>query len=303
MSPTLVVITGPTAVGKTTLCVDLAQHFNTEIVNADSRQFFKELSIGTAKPTVEEMQGVVHHFVNSLSISQTYNATNYEHDVLSLLNQLFKQYKIVILTGGSGLYIDAVCNGFDEDIPAGDENLRKELEELYNKYGIEVLQQKLEQLDPNLYKTIDLNNVKRMYRAIEVCILSQNSFSSLRVGKVQGRPFNILKIALNRDKEELYSRINQRVDLMMQNGLLEEVKRVADYKNHNALKTVGYTELFNYLDNKISLDEAVDKIKVNTRRYAKKQLSWFNKSNDYKWFNPSEKEVLIEYIESKILNN
>jgi len=300
MLPTLVVITGPTAVGKTALCVDLAQHFNTEIISADSRQFFKELSIGTAKPTTEEMKGVTHHFVDSHSITQTYNATNFENDVLTLVKELFKTNPILILTGGSGLYIDAVCNGFDDDIPEGDEQLRNELEELYNKYGIEVLQEKLKQLDPNFYNTIDLNNVKRLYRAIEVCTLSPKSYTSLRVGKTKNRPFNIIKIALNRDKEELYDRINQRVDMMMQNGLLDEVKNVLPFKNHNALKTVGYTELFNYLDNQITLDEAVEKIKVNTRRYAKKQLSWFNKSNDYSWFHPNDKEKIIQYLDSII---
>lgn len=300
MQPTLVVITGPTAVGKTDLCVELAKHFNTEIISADSRQFFKELSIGTAKPTIEEMQGVVHHFVNSHSISQTYNATNFEHDVLTLLNQLFKKYKLVILTGGSGLYIDAICNGFDDDIPEGNEQLRNELEKLFNKYGIEILQEKLKQLDPDFYNTIDLNNVKRLYRAIEVCTLSPKSYTSLRVGKTKKRPFNIIKIALNRDKVELYDRINQRVDMMMQHGLLEEAKQITPFKNHNALKTVGYTELFNYLDDKLTFDEAVEKIKVNTRRYAKKQLSWFNKSNDYTWFHPNDKEKIIQHIDSII---
>jgi len=296
MLPSLVVITGPTAVGKTNLCVELAQYFNTEIINADSRQFFKELSIGTAKPTTEEMQNIPHHFVNSHSINQTYNATNFEQDVLALLNNLFKTYPIVILTGGSGLYIDAVCNGFDENIPEGNQQLRAELEQLYNKYGIEVLQEKLKQLDSDFYQEIDLNNVKRLYRAIEVCMLSNSSYKELRQGIKQNRPFNIIKIALKRDKEELYNRINQRVDLMMQNGLLDEVKRVLPYRTHNALKTVGYTEMFDYLDGTLLLPDAIDKIKVNTRRYAKKQLAWFNKSNDYTWFHPSEKDKIITFI-------
>lgn len=298
MKPTLVVITGPTAVGKTNLCVELAQHLNTEIINADSRQFFKELSIGTAKPTNEEMKNVPHHLVNSHSINQTYNATNFEQDVLALLNKLFKTYPLVILTGGSGLYIDAVCNGFDENIPEGNEQLRTELEQLYNKYGIELLQEKLKQLDPDFYQEIDLKNINRLYRAIEVCLLSNGSYKQLRQGIKQNRPFNIIKIALNRDKEELYNRINQRVDLMIQNGLIDEVKQVLPYRTHNALKTVGYTELFDYLDEKLSLPEAIDKIKVNTRRYAKKQLAWFNKSNDYNWFHPNETEKIISFINS-----
>lgn len=298
MKPTLVVITGPTAVGKTNLCVELAQHFNTEIINADSRQFFKELSIGTAKPTKEEMKNIPHHFVNSHSITQTYNATNFEQDVLALLNKLFKTYPLVILTGGSGLYIDAVCNGFDENIPEGNEQLRTELEQLYNKYGIEILQEKLKQLDPDFYQEIDLKNINRLYRAIEVCLLSNSSYKQLRQGIKQNRPFNIIKIALNRDKEELYNRINQRVDLMIQNGLIDEVKQVLLNRTHNALKTVGYTELFDYLDEKLSLPEAIDKIKVNTRRYAKKQLAWFKKSNDYNWFHPDETEKIISFINS-----
>lgn len=300
MNPTLLVITGPTAVGKTALCVDLAKHFETEIISADSRQFFKDLSIGTAKPTFEEMQHVTHHFVDSHSITQAYNATNFEHDVLGLLTTLFKKHSIVILTGGSGLYIDAVCNGFDDNIPEGNEQIRTELEQLYNKYGIELLQEKLKQLDPEYYNTIDLSNIKRLYRAIEVCLLSSTSFTNLRQGKKQTRPFNIIKIALNRDKEELYHRINLRVDIMMDAGLLNEAKQVFKYRNHNALKTVGYAELFNYLDGFCTLEEAVEKIKVNTRRYAKKQISWFNKSNDYSWFHPEKNEQIIEFIEASI---
>lgn len=301
MPNTLIVITGPTAVGKTNLCVELAQHFNSEIINADSRQFFKELCIGTAKPTAEEMKNIPHHFVNSHSITESYNATNYEQDVLTLLTELFKKYPLVILTGGSGLYIDAVCNGFDENIPEGNEQLRKELEELYQKYGIELLQEKLKQLDPEFYQEIDLNNIKRLYRAIEVCMLSSNSYKELRQGIKKPRSFNIIKIALNRDKEELYSRINQRVDMMMQNGLFEEVKQVSEYRNHNALKTVGYNELFDHLDGKCSLPEATEKIKVNSRRYAKKQISWFNKSNDYSWFHPNQTNKIINYINSVII--
>ncbi len=301
MKPTLVVITGPTAVGKTSLCVELAQHYNTEIISADSRQFFKELTIGTAKPTQCEMQHVTHYFINSHSITQNYNATNFEQDVLKLLKTLFQTHKIVIMTGGSGLYIDAVCNGFDENIPEGNEKIRTELEQLYNKYGIELLQEKLKQLDPEFYQEIDLNNIKRLYRAIEVCILSSNSYKELRQGIKKSRPFNIIKIALNRDKEELYSRINQRVDVMMENGLLEEVKQVNEYRNHNALKTVGYTELFDHFDGKCSLSEAIEKIKVNSRRYAKKQIAWFNKSNDYKWFHPNQTNKIINYINSIII--
>tara|TARA_R110001592_G_scaffold177751_1_gene418145 strand:- start:511 stop:1419 length:909 start_codon:yes stop_codon:yes gene_type:complete len=300
MHPTLVVITGPTAVGKTGLCVELAQHFNCDIISADSRQFFKELSIGTAKPSPQEMQNVTHHFVDSHSINTPYNVNDFEQDVLKLLPQLFKQNPIVILTGGSGLYIDAICEGFDDDLPQGNEHIRKSLEDLYHKYGIEILQEKLKQLDPIFYQEIDLSNLKRLYRAIEVCILSGKTYSELRQGIKQKRPFRIIKIALNRDKEELFNRINLRVDLMMKDGLLEEVKQVEKYRNENALKTVGYRELFDFLDKKLSLEEAVEKIKVNTRRYAKKQIAWFNRNNDYKWFHPNEKELIISYIQTQL---
>ncbi len=299
-SPALVVITGPTAVGKTNLCIELAQHFNCEIISADSRQFFKELSIGTAKPSEEEMHGIVHHFINSHSIQENYNVTDFEQDTLKLLKNLFKQKPIVILTGGSGLYIDAICNGFDEDLPKGDEEIRNQLELLYNKYGIEILQEKLKQLDPDFYNEIDLSNVNRLYRAIEVCILSKQPYSKLRLGKKQNRLFKILKIALNRDKEELYNRINQRVDIMMQQGLLEEVKSVISYRNKNALKTVGYRELFDYFDGKCELEFAIEKIKVNTRRYAKKQLVWFNRTEEYNWFHPNQKNEIIEFIEKEL---
>lgn len=300
MHSTLVVITGPTAVGKTKLCVEIAQHFKCDIISADSRQFFKELSIGTAKPTPEEMQNVTHHFVDSHYIKEPYNVNDFEQDVLRLLPQLFKQNSIVILTGGSGLYIDAICDGFDNDLPQGDKAIRIELEKLYNKYGIEILQEKLKQLDPTFYQEIDLSNLKRLYRAIEVCLLSGKPYSELRQGIKQKRPFNIIKIALNRNKEELYNRINLRVDLMMKNGLLEEVKEVEEYRNENALKTVGYRELFDFLDKKLSLEEAIEKIKINTRRYAKKQNAWFNRNNDYKWFHPSEKDNIKTYIESQL---
>lgn len=300
MLPLLVVITGPTAVGKTKLCVKIAQHFNTEIISADSRQFYKELSIGTAKPIPEEMKNIPHHFINNLSISEEYNANDFEKDALKLLKQLFNRHKIVILTGGSGLFIDAICNGFDADLPGADQNIRLKLENLYNKYGIEILQEKLKQLDPEFYKEIDLSNVKRLYRAIEVCIISNKPYSELRQGKQQERPFRILKVALNREKEELFDRINQRVDLMIESGLIEEVKSVIKYKNHNALKTVGYTEIFEHLDGEITLDKSIKNIKTNTRRYAKKQINWFNKSNDYRWFKPSQEKEIIELIQSNI---
>ncbi len=296
MTPLLVVITGPTAVGKTDLCVKIAKHFNTEIISADSRQFYKELSIGTAKPSLEEMDGVKHHFIDSLSIHTDYNVNDFEKEALDLLVKLFKEHKLVILTGGSGLFIDAICKGFDDELPEGDETIRKELENLYNKYGIKILQDKLKQLDPEFYHEIDKGNVKRLYRAIEVCILTGKPYSELRKGKKQSRPFKILKIALNRDREELFYRINQRVDLMMKQGLLDEVKSVFNYQNKNALKTVGYREIFDFLNGKCDIDAAIEKIKVNSRRYARKQLTWFNKDEEYNWFHPNQKDEIINLI-------
>lgn len=300
MRPTLLVVTGPTAVGKTKLCVELAEHFNCDIISADSRQFFKELSIGTAKPTPKETKSIKHHFINSHSIQDDYNVNDFEKDVLALLLDLFKKNNIVILTGGSGLYIDAICDGFDDNLPEGNDKIRKELEQLYNKYGIEILQEKLKQLDPDFHKEIDLSNLNRLYRALEVCILSKQPFSKLRSGKKQKRNFNIIKIGLNRDKEELYARINERIDLMMEQGLLSEVERVEKYRDKNALKTVGYREIFEYLDNKCDLAFAIEKIKVNSRRYAKKQLVWFNKKNDYTWFHPNQKNEIITHIEKQL---
>jgi tRNA dimethylallyltransferase len=300
---TLVVITGPTAVGKTTLCVDIAKHFGTEIISADSRQLYKELAIGTAKPTKEEMNGIPHHFVNSHSINENFNVNDFEKEALKILEQLFQKHNVVLLTGGSGLFIDILCNGFDEEIPTSSIKIREEINSLYNKYGITVLQEKLKQLDPQFYKEIDLNNYKRLERAIEICLLTGKPNSELRQGIKQKRPFNILKIGLERDREELFSRINDRVDIMTKGGLLDEVKSVETYKNHNALKTVGYTELFSFLEDELSLKEAIEKIKVNSRRYAKRQIAWFTKSGDYKWFHPDNKDAILTFIKNKITSS
>lgn len=299
MQPTLFVIAGPTAVGKTALSVQLAKLFNAEIISADSRQFFKELSIGTAKPTLQEMQGVKHHFIDSHSILQEVNVTDYEKAVIALLDNLFKTHKIVILTGGSGLYIDAICNGFDDDLPEGNANIRAELEQVLQKYGIGLLQEKLKQLDPIFYNEIDLHNKKRLFRAIEVCMLAKQPYSKLRKGKQQTRKFNIIKIALNRPKEELNKRINQRVDEMVNVGLLQEVENLIPFKNKNALNTVGYKELFDYFEQKTTNEQAIEKIKVNTRRYAKRQIAWFERSADYTWFHPNQQKEIIQFLKAK----
>ncbi len=293
--PLLIVLTGPTAIGKTALSISLAKALNTEIISSDSRQFYREMSIGTAKPTSEEMDGVPHHFIDNLSIHDRYNVSMYEHEVLDCLNTLFKQHKSVIMTGGSGLYIDAVCQGIDE-LPDPDIALRKELQDTLDHQGIEVLQARLQQLDPDYYATVDKQNPKRLMRAIEVCETSGQSYSSLRTATKKERPFRILKIALNMDREQLFNRINQRVDIMMEQGLLEEVKQLIPYQNINALNTVGYKELFKYLNNNISLEQAVTDIKTNTRRYAKRQLTWLKKDTAYAWFHPKDVTEILNHV-------
>lgn len=300
MQPTLLVIAGPTAVGKTALSIQLAQHFKTEIISADSRQFYKEISIGTAKPSLAEMQGIKHHFIHSHSINNEINVNNYEIEVISLLNDLFKTHKIVILTGGSGLYIDAVCDGFDDNLPEANSIIRAELEQLHQKYGIGILQEKLNQLDPVFYSEIDLQNTKRLIRAIEVCMLSKQPYSTLRKGKKQLRNFKVIKIALNLPKDELNQRINKRVDGMIKTGLLEEAKAMLPFKTKNALNTVGYKELFGYFENKLTIEQAIEKIKVNTRRYAKRQIAWFDRAADYTWFNPNQKKEIVAFINKTI---
>lgn len=302
---TLIVIAGPTAVGKTSLSITLAKHFSCPIISADSRQFFKEITIGTAKPSTDEMQGVVHYFIDSHSITDNYNVGKFEKDVLELLNELFKNHEQVIMVGGSGLYIDAVCNGFDE-LPEADENIRKQINSLMTTEGIDGLQQLLKKLDPVYYEQVDKQNPQRLSRALEVCLVSGKSYSSFRKETIKKRDFQIIKIGLTTSREVLYQRINDRVDQMMKDGLLDEVKRVEKYKHLNALQTVGYKELFDYLnETNISenpeqqqlLTKAVELIKQNTRRFAKRQLTWFRRDEQLKWFEPHEIPSILTYIE------
>jgi len=278
----LIVIVGPTAIGKTTFSIRLAQLLNTEIISADSRQFYKEMSIGTAKPSNEELSAVPHHLVGNISINQNYSAGKFEQDALSLIEEKFKVHNALVMVGGSGLYINAVCNGID-DIPA-DENIKNHLIEQHKKEGLEPLLNQLKQLDEAYYHVVDKSNPSRIIRALEVCLASRKTYSSFRENTKKQRPFNIIKIGLEATREIIYNNINQRVELMMQNGLLEEVKALYNFKHLNALQTVGYSELFDYLDQKISLEEAIEKIKQNTRNYAKRQLTWFKKNNDITWF-------------------
>lgn len=300
-TPYLVSLVGPTAVGKTSLAIKLAQHFNTEILSADSRQFFKELNIGTAKATIEEQKAARHHFINNRSISEDYNASDFEKEAIAFLDQFYQQHSIAIMCGGSGMYVDAILKGFDDHLPSADPQLRERLQQVFEKKGIESLQKKLLELDPVFYEKVDRSNPKRLLRAIEVCLLSGQAYSSLRKGEKQARNFKVIKIGIERDRKELYERINKRVDIMLQEGLLDEVKSLSAYQDKNALKTVGYQELFAFLRGECSFETAVDKIKVNSRRYAKRQLTWFKKDSEVKWFQADAIPEIIEYIRNRFI--
>ena len=296
---TLIVVVGPTAIGKTALSIVLAQHFATEIISADSRQFFKEMEIGTAKPSAEELSSATHHFINSHHIDTLFSIGDFETEVLQLTANLFENRETLIMVGGSGLYIDAVCNGLDQ-LPDTDLNVREELNTLLMTHGIAEIRKQLEQADPEYYAKVDQFNPQRMIRGLEFFLSTGEKFSGYMTNNRKSRPFNVVKIGLNTDRALLYDRINSRVDLMMKNGLLEEVQQLTPYRDLNALKTVGYTELFNYLEGTITLEEAIDKIKQNTRRFAKRQLTWFRKDNQIHWFEPNEDLEVINYLENTL---
>jgi tRNA dimethylallyltransferase len=295
----LIVVVGPTAVGKTDLCVRLARHYQTEIISADSRQFYREMSIGTAKPTAEEQQGIAHHFIDSHRITEEYNAGAYEQDVLTLLQELFKSKQAVILTGGSGLYVRAVCEGMDE-MPDTDPAIREQLTATYQQQGMAPLLEQLQQVDPAYHERVDKANPQRVIRALEVCLSSGMPYSSFRKQEQRERPFQIIKIGLNRDREELYARIDRRMDQMLEQGLLEEARSLYPYRHHNALQTVGYKEIFDYLEGRYDWEEAVRLLKRNSRRYAKRQLTWFHKYPDYTWFHPDQLDEIIAYIDARM---
>lgn len=292
---TLVVITGPTAVGKTELCIGLAKHYGIPIINADSRQIYRELRIGTARPTDEQLKEVRHYFVGSISIDDYYNASMYEQDVLQVLEQEFRHAPIQLLTGGSMMYIDAVCNGID-DIPTVRDDIRQEMKRRYAEEGLDALCEDLKRLDPEHWAVVDRKNYRRVIHALEICYQTGQTYTSFRKQEKKLRPFRIVKIGLNREREELYTRINQRVDQMMAEGLLDEVRQMADKRQHNALNTVGYKEMFNYLDGTWTLEEAIERMKGNTRRYARKQLTWYKRDEEMRWFYPDEKDCILNYI-------
>jgi tRNA dimethylallyltransferase len=294
---TLIVVAGPTAVGKTALAIDLARHYRTEIVSADSRQFYREMSIGTAKPTDEELAQAIHHFVNSHSVTEDYNVGDFEQQGLEVLYQIFTDHDTAILAGGSGLYIKAICEGFD-DLPSNNKFIRAELNTTFQERGLTFLQEELKAADPVYYAQVDINNPHRVIRALEVIRETGKPFSSFRTASIRQRSFNIIKIGLNLSRELLYNRINQRVDDMVTQGLLEEVMSLLPYRGYNALNTVGYSEIFDYLDGATDLPTAIALIKQNTRRFAKRQLTWFNRDKGMAWFEPGQVGEIIRHIDT-----
>lgn len=315
----LIVITGPTGVGKTDLSIKLAEHYGTEIINADSRQIYAEMHIGTAAPTLEQLERVKHHFVATKHIGDYYSASMYEQEVLQLLDDYSHklsthkqgclendgnsdQDEIMILSGGSMLYIDAVCNGID-DIPTIRDDIREKMKQRLANEGLEALVSELDRLDPEYGKIVDRHNTRRVIHALEICHQTGLTYTSFRTGKKKDRPFSIIKIGLTCPREQLYERINTRVIRMIEKGLVEEVRSLLPYRNENALNTVGYKEIFKYLDGEISLDEAIRQIQSNSRQYARKQLTWYKRDEEMKWFENAEAEEIIEYINIRIRQN
>jgi len=298
---TLIVVVGPTAVGKTALAIQLANHFKTSIISADSRQFYHEMSIGTAKPNAEELAQANHYFINSRSIAEEYTAGDFEREALIRLAVLFKSTDVVIAVGGSGLFVRALTEGLD-DLPKAGEEIREKLNEWFRNEGLEPLKQRLQEIDPTYYEKADIDNPQRVIRAIEVFEASGKPISFFMNKQKAERPFQVITIGLNTDREWLYNRINQRVDLMMEAGLLEEVKSLLPFRNKPALLTVGYAEIFEYLDGKISLEDAVSQIKQNSRRYAKRQITWFKKYGNTVWFEPQAKDEIFAYLNQTLKN-
>lgn len=299
MQKNLIVLVGPTGIGKTSAGIKIARHFNTEIVSSDSRQIYKELKIGTAVPNKNEQASVKHHLIHSHSIHESYNASKFEHEALVLLKKLFSKNEIVLLVGGSMLYIDAICKGIDI-MPDADPEIRKNLKNQLGKEGIESLRLQLKKLDPDYYHLVDLKNPNRIVHALEICLMTGKTFSSFRSHPQKKRPFSILKIGLNCERDELHRRINNRVDKMIEAGLEKEARKVYPQKHLNALNTVGYREWFAHFDGEIQREKAIELIKRNSRRYARKQLTWFRKDAEINWFEPDKTEQIISFIENRI---
>lgn len=299
---TLIVITGPTAVGKTALCLGIAKHYDIPIINADSRQIYRDMRIGTASPTESQLAEVKHYLVGKLNLTDYYSASMFEQDVLEILKQQFSgpdSKNIALLTGGSMMYIDAVCNGID-DIPTIEDEVRENLKRRLEEEGLERLCEELRLLDPDYYNIVDKKNTRRVIHGLEICYQTGTTYTSFRKSDKKERPFNIIKIALNRDREELYSRINQRVDQMIAEGFTDEARSLYGQRELNSLNTVGYKELFDHFDGIYSLEEAIERIKGNTRRYARKQLTWFKRDPEVKWFHPDNVDEIINYISQQI---
>ena len=299
---TLIVIVGPTGSGKTSLSIALAQHYAAPIISTDSRQVYRGMAIGTAQPSSEELAAAEHHFIADREIFDDFNCGRYEQEALKCLEELFKAHNIVVAVGGSGLYIQALCDGLDA-LPEADDTLRAELKHRLETEGIESLVDQLRELDPKYVAELDVYNPQRVVRALEVCLVTGRPYSELRSGNVAKRDFDIIKIGTEMDREVLYDRINRRVDIMLNDGILKEVEALLPHRHLNSLQTVGYREFFDYFDGKCSLEESVELVKRNSRRYAKRQMTWFRRDEAIAWFAPDKVEEIIEYINGKILQN
>lgn len=299
MKKSLIVLLGPTAVGKTELSLQLAERLGCPIISADSRQLYRDMVVATAAPTREQLARVPHHFIGTLSLTDYYSAAQYEADALALIEQLFTRHDTLLLTGGSMMYIDAVCNGIDE-IPTISDEVRRAVVTRYEEEGLDVLLEELQRLDPDFYEKVDRRNPKRVIHAVEICRMTGQPYSSLRTETKKERPFDIVKIGLTRPREELYERINSRVDAMMRDGLEAEARKLYPYRHLNALNTVGYKEMFAYFDGTYDLPTAVEKIKRNTRVYARKQMTWFRRDDTIVWFTPDDRLKLFAYVEKRL---
>jgi len=295
----LIIILGPTASGKTETALKIAGHFNTHILSADSRQFYREISIGTAKPGKEHLSQIKHYFINSLSIEEDYNVARFEEEALNIIEKIHNSKDVAVMAGGSGLYIDAVCYGIDE-FPDADPEIREKIRKDFREKGLEYIQEWLKELDPVYYSRVDLDNPNRIRRALEVCLQTGKPYSVQRLNKPKKRSFNIVKIGLELPREKLHERINRRVDEMIEKGLTDEARRVCPYRELNSLNTVGYKELFRYFDGEISLDRAIEDIKTNTRRYARRQLTWFSRDDSINWFSAGCIDKMIEFLKEVI---